>query len=68
MSNYDKELAEEKQEILKATKLPKWVLSAISQIAYERGHAFGNSEIDGIEIDMISIFEECMKKSKENNI
>jgi hypothetical protein len=52
----------EKEELLKVTNLPKWVLNAISYIAYEDGHSAGMSEVDSIELGMIRTFERHMNE------
>lgn len=56
----------EAQEARESSILPKWCLSAISMRAYEDGHSAGEQEVAGIEVGMISEFEEAMRKEKSS--
>lgn len=40
-----------------STKLPPWVTAAISEVAYDHGHAHGQPEVVALAEDMIYVFE-----------
>lgn len=42
--------------------LPEWVIRSISEIAWDRGHAYGQCEVDKYAEDMIDTFYRNMGK------
>ena len=61
----NEELKSDVAYMIKHTPLPKWTVLAIRQIAYEKGHAYGEDEVNGYVMEWLNIFEEAYKTKNE---
>ena len=61
----DEQFIGEIEEAKNNSKLPKWVISALSELAYEYGHSAGATEIANYELGMLEVFERHQAKAGE---
>lgn len=61
----NEELKNDVAYAIKHSPLPKWMIPVITQIAYEKGHAYGEDEVNGYIIGWLNDFEEAYKTKNE---
>ena len=61
----DQEYADKEKALFDESKIPVEFRSALSYLAYERGHAYGLDEIWSELIDLVSGLQEPIKKYTE---
>lgn len=53
------------KEALENTMLPNWVVTGIRQWAWDAGHSYGQSEVDGLVQEWLDRFEELQRNASK---